>query len=113
MIVFRLSLKHVAEGGTLSEEVVSTIRTAQAFGTQNVLASLYDVPIFKAFDMERRIAVSQAFSLASFFFSVYAAYSIGKSPLFALSEHVLLKAQRPGKFGEKRTSQVLPPSQNP
>ncbi|KAI0252878.1 ABC transporter type 1, transmembrane domain-containing protein, partial [Lactifluus subvellereus] len=30
----QLSLKHVAEGGTLAEEVVSTIRTAQAFGTQ-------------------------------------------------------------------------------
>ncbi|KAF7355943.1 hypothetical protein MVEN_00923500 [Mycena venus] len=37
-----LSLKHVAEGGTLAEETISTIRTAHAFGSQETLASLYD-----------------------------------------------------------------------
>ncbi|KAI0246194.1 ABC transporter type 1, transmembrane domain-containing protein, partial [Lactifluus subvellereus] len=75
----QLSLKQVAEGGTLAEEVVSTIRTAQAFGTQNVLASLYDLPILKAFNMEFRIALSQGFGLAGFFFSVYCAYAIAFS----------------------------------
>ncbi|KAI0287212.1 P-loop containing nucleoside triphosphate hydrolase protein [Russula brevipes] len=44
----QLSLKHVAEGGTIAEEIVSTIRTAKAFGTQKVLASLYDVPAQKS-----------------------------------------------------------------
>ncbi|KAI0282942.1 P-loop containing nucleoside triphosphate hydrolase protein [Russula brevipes] len=56
----QLSLKHVAEGGTLAEEIVSTIRTAHAFGTQKVLSSLYDVPTQKAHAMERRMSVAPA-----------------------------------------------------
>lgn len=75
----QLSLKHVAEGGTLAEEVVSTIRTAQAFGTQSVLASLYDVPIHKALDVDSRAAVCHGVGLASFFFAIYSAYALAFS----------------------------------
>lgn len=57
---------------------MSTIRTAQAFGTQNVLAALYDVPVHKAFDIDGRAAISQGFGLASFFFAIYAAYALGQ-----------------------------------
>lgn len=78
MRLIRLSLKEVAEGGTLAEEVVSTIRTAQAFGTQNALASLYDIPIHRALSVDRRAAISQGFGLAGFFFSMYAAYALGQ-----------------------------------
>ena len=74
---FRLSLDHVAEGGTLAEEVVSTIRTAQAFGTQSVLASLYDVSVQKAYNADCRFAVAQGIGLAFMFFSIYAAYALG------------------------------------
>ncbi len=73
----RLSLKHIAEGGSLAEEVVSTIRTAQAFGTQSVLASLYNIPIRKAFDGDCRSAISQGIGLAGFFFAMYSAYALG------------------------------------
>ncbi|KAH9174816.1 P-loop containing nucleoside triphosphate hydrolase protein [Lactarius sanguifluus] len=75
----QLSLKHVAEGGTLAEEVVSTIRTAQAFGTQSVLASLYDIPVHKALDVDGRAAICHGIGLASFFFAVYAAYALAFS----------------------------------
>ncbi|KAI9462777.1 P-loop containing nucleoside triphosphate hydrolase protein [Lactarius psammicola] len=75
----QLSLKHVAEGGTLAEETVSTIRTAQAFGTQSVLASLYDIPVHKALDVDGRAAVSHGIGLASFFFAIYAAYALAFS----------------------------------
>ena len=37
---FRLSLKEIVEGGSLAEEVISTIQTAQAFGTQPILEGL-------------------------------------------------------------------------
>jgi hypothetical protein len=74
---FRLSLDHVAEGGTLAEEVVSTIRTAQAFGTQSVLASFYDVSVQKAYNADCRFAVAQGIGLAFMFFSIYAAYGLG------------------------------------
>jgi ATP-binding cassette subfamily B (MDR/TAP) protein 1 len=73
----RLSLKHIAEGGSLVEEIVSTIRTAQAFGTQNALASLYDVVVQKTYYVDRRGAVAQGIGLSCFFFSMYAAYGLG------------------------------------
>ncbi|KAH9026281.1 P-loop containing nucleoside triphosphate hydrolase protein [Lactarius deliciosus] len=75
----QLSLKHVAEGGTLAEEAVSTIRTAQAFGTQSVLASLYDIPVHKALEVDGRAAICHGVGLASFFFAVYAAYALAFS----------------------------------
>ena len=74
----RLSLKYIAEGGTLAEEVVSTIRTAQAFGTQNVLASLYDVSVQNAYYVDCRMAVSQGIGLSCFFFAIYASYGLGE-----------------------------------
>lgn len=75
----QLSLKYVAEGGTLAEEIVSTIRTAQAFGTQSRLASLYDVAVQKAYYADCRGAVVQGMGLSCFFFSLYAAYGLAFS----------------------------------
>jgi hypothetical protein len=57
---------------------VSTIRTAQAFGTQSMLASLYDGAIEKAYNADCRGAVVQGMGLSSFFFSLYAAYGLGE-----------------------------------
>jgi len=74
----RLQLKHIADGGSLAEEIVSTIRTAQAFGSQNVLASLYDSAIQKAYFAGCRGAVAHGIGLSCFFFSMYAAYGLGE-----------------------------------
>jgi ATP-binding cassette, subfamily B (MDR/TAP), member 1 len=74
----RLSLKHVAEGGTIAEEAVSTIRTAHAFGTQHALASLYDVAVQKAYQVDCRLAVSQGITLGMLFFFIYGAYGLGE-----------------------------------
>ena len=57
---------------------MSTIRTAQAFGTQSVLASLYDEAAQKAYHMDRRTALAQGIGLSCFFFSIYSAYALGK-----------------------------------
>lgn len=76
----RLSLGYVAEGGTLAEEVISTIRTAQAFGSQGILSSLYDVPIDKSFSVDMKAAVWHGCGLASFFFVIYGGYALGMSP---------------------------------
>ncbi|KAF8268333.1 multidrug resistance protein 1 [Lactarius quietus] len=75
----QLSLKEVAEAGSFAEEVVSTIRTAQAFGTQKVLASLYDIPVQSALNVDRRASISHGIGLAGFFFSMYAAYALAFS----------------------------------
>ena len=75
----QLSLQHVAEGGTLAEEVISTVRTAQAFGTQNVLASLYETHVNKSRAVDLKAAVWHGAGLSFFFFVIYGAYGLAFS----------------------------------
>ncbi|XP_006462775.1 hypothetical protein AGABI2DRAFT_207384 [Agaricus bisporus var. bisporus H97] len=75
----QLSLKHVAEGGNLAEEVISTVRTAQAFGSQAVLAKLYDESINKSLQVDMKAAVWHGSGLGVFFFVIYAAYALAFS----------------------------------
>lgn len=72
----RLSLKHVANGGSLAEEVISTVRTAQAFGTQKILADLYDTHINESRKVDLKAAVWHGGGLAVFFFVIYSAYAL-------------------------------------
>ena len=50
-------LTHVAEGGSLAEEVIGTIRTAQAFGTQNKLSEMYDVHIDRTHAVDNKLSI--------------------------------------------------------
>lgn len=75
---FRLALKHTAEGGSLAEEVISTIRTAQAFGTQLTLEGLYNKFVNGALTVDLLAARWHGGGLATFFFIIYAAYALGK-----------------------------------
>ena len=70
------SLKHVAEGGSIAEEVISTIRTAQAFGTQNILSTLYDAHIAMSHTVDVKAAAVNGIGLANFFFVIYSAYGL-------------------------------------
>jgi ATP-binding cassette subfamily B (MDR/TAP) protein 1 len=94
-----LSLKHVAEGGTLAEEVISTVRTAQAFGAQKYLSYLYDKHIEGSRIVDSKAAVWHGGALACFFFVIYSAYALafdfgttlideglGKSPILRVME---------------------------
>ena len=76
-IVIRLSLKHIAEGGSLAEEVISTIRTAHAFGTQKTLGALYNQHVNESLKMNLRASMWQGGGTAIFFFIIYAAYALG------------------------------------
>jgi ATP-binding cassette subfamily B (MDR/TAP) protein 1 len=69
----KLSLKHRGDGGTLTEEVISTIRTAHAFGTQEKLADLYDVHVSKGQEADVKEAIIQGAGLGLLFFFVYCA----------------------------------------
>lgn len=69
-------LKFIAEGGTLAEEVISSIRTTHAFGTQRKLAALYDIPNARALDYGRKTAILTAFGLCALFFIIYASYAL-------------------------------------
>jgi len=74
----RLSLNHVADAGSLAEEVISTIRTAQAFGTQNILSGLYNVHIFRSRKIDLKHAVWSGGGMSAFFFVIYCAYALGE-----------------------------------
>ncbi|KAJ6585057.1 P-loop containing nucleoside triphosphate hydrolase protein [Mycena capillaripes] len=75
----QLSLKHVADSGSLAEEVISTVRTAQAFGTQKILSGLYDSHISQSEEAELKSAVVHGGGLAVFFFIIYNAYALAFS----------------------------------
>ncbi|VDB87190.1 unnamed protein product [Peniophora sp. CBMAI 1063] len=70
------SLAHVADGGSFAEEVISTVRTAQAFGTQRTLGKLYDISVAKAFTVDNKAAMWHGGGLAVFFFVIYSAYAL-------------------------------------
>ena len=74
-----MSLQHVAEGGTLAEEVISTVRTAQAFGTQHVLSDLYDTHVHKSRGVDLKAAVWHGAGLSFFFFVIYGGYGLAFS----------------------------------
>jgi len=75
----QMARQYIAEGGTIAEEVISTIRTAQAFGTQNALAELYDTHVDKATGVEITSAIFRGGSFAAFFFVLYSAYGLAFS----------------------------------
>lgn len=74
--VIRESLQFIAEGGSFAEEVISTIRTAQAFGTQLRLSKVYGTHIDKAFIVDHKAAAVHGLGLAIFFFIIYASYGL-------------------------------------
>jgi ATP-binding cassette, subfamily B (MDR/TAP), member 1 len=60
----------------MAEEVISTIRTAQAFGTQNTLSAIYAGHIEKAKIFDARAAIWNGGGMAVFFFFIYSVYSL-------------------------------------
>ncbi|KAF7297203.1 hypothetical protein MIND_00953400 [Mycena indigotica] len=73
------SLKHVADSGTLAEETISSIRTAHAFGSQEVLAKIYDAFIGKARVVDVKNSMATGLGMAGFYFSVFASYGLAFS----------------------------------
>ena len=72
----RAQLTEIAKGGSLAEEVISTIRTAQAFGTQKILAAMYDVYLDRTHKLGGKLALIHGAALAFFFFVIYGAYGL-------------------------------------
>lgn len=70
------SLQHVAEGGSVAEEVISTIRTAHAFGSQQVLGELYGLHVSQSRVVDLKASLWQGGGLAVFFFIIYSSYAL-------------------------------------
>ena len=77
-------MKETADGGSLAEEVISTIRTAQAFGTQPILEGMYNKFVARALTVDLKAARWKSGGIAVFFFIIYSAYSLGQpfQPIF-------------------------------
>jgi len=75
----QMSRQFISDSGSLAEEVISTIRTAQAFGTQKALADIYDTHINKSKHVDSQAAVWHGAGLAAFFFVIYSAYALAFS----------------------------------
>ena len=72
------SLNYVSEGATVAEEVIGTIRTAHAFGSQPVLGDRYGGFITKSRKVDIKAAFFQGASLAILFFIIYSSYALGR-----------------------------------
>ncbi|KAI0060427.1 P-loop containing nucleoside triphosphate hydrolase protein [Artomyces pyxidatus] len=71
-----MSLDSVAKTGAVAEEVISSIRTAQAFGMQRALAKLYDDKVSNAHTAEVKAARVHGAGHAAFYFIIYASYAL-------------------------------------
>jgi ATP-binding cassette subfamily B (MDR/TAP) protein 1 len=77
--MIRTSLDHVAQGGSFAEEVISTIRTAKAFGTQFQLGAVYDSHVSKSYIADVKGGMVTGVGIGCFFFFAYASYSLAFS----------------------------------
>lgn len=83
------SLDNIAASGNLAEEVISTIRTAKAFGSQLLLGNLYDDELHKARKTGYRVTSVNAFVWTFVFFIIYCSYALA----FAWGVTLILKGQ--------------------
>src|SRR5258705_9215046 len=60
----------------MAEEVISTIRTARAFGTQKTLSDIYTKHIENARTSEAKAAIWNGGGMAVFYFLIYGVYSL-------------------------------------
>lgn len=71
------SLQSYASGGSLAEEVLSSIRTATAFGTQERLAQQYDGHLKEAEKWGARLQMIFAFMLGGMYAIMFLNYGLG------------------------------------
>lgn len=70
------ALGHYSSGSSLAEEVVSTIRSAVAFGTQPKLAQMYGEHQKAAYKQGTKKALAFGLSFGITFFTLYAGYAL-------------------------------------
>ncbi|GMK54477.1 hypothetical protein CspeluHIS016_0110630 [Cutaneotrichosporon spelunceum] len=70
------SLKWVSKGGTLAEEIISSIRTVQAFGTMHVLGDKFNGFIAKSRAMGIKGSIIEGIGLSIMFFAIYSSYAL-------------------------------------
>ena len=77
--IAKLAKNVVAEyssAATVAEEVLSSVRTAQAFGTEEKLARQYDISLISAQKVGYKKAIALAIMFACIFSIVYLSYGL-------------------------------------
>lgn len=69
-------LQLTAEGGTLAEEVFSSVRSSHAFGTQKKLTAMYDVTNLRTLQIGLKSAFANGLGLGVFFFIICALWQV-------------------------------------
>ncbi|KAJ5144195.1 uncharacterized protein N7515_002982 [Penicillium bovifimosum] len=73
----KLSLESVGAGGTVAEEVISSVRNATAFGTQDKLAKQYEAHLRRAERWGMRLQMSLAVMVGCMFGLMFMNYGLG------------------------------------
>jgi len=88
MVVLAVSIKfsskyekevgaELAAAGTIAEEILSSIRTVQAYGCQDKLAQLYNNNLVLLQRVKYKARAVSALMIGTMFFVVYASYGLG------------------------------------
>ncbi|KAF8580728.1 multidrug resistance protein 1 [Ramaria rubella] len=72
----QMSRNATAEGGSLAEEVISSVRVTHAFGTQRKLAEMYDEYGHRALAIDYKGAVARGIGMGCLFFVGNSAYAL-------------------------------------
>jgi hypothetical protein len=72
-----LALKEYGHASTIAEEIIASVRTVQAFGTQDKLAKLYDDNLVAAQKTGYKQQFAGAVMLSCLFFCIYSFYGLG------------------------------------
>jgi ATP-binding cassette, subfamily B (MDR/TAP), member 1 len=72
-----LVMKEFATSSTIAEEIISSVRTAQAFGSQEKLAKLYDDNLVAAQRAGYKQQFTGAIMMSVMLFSLYGFYGVG------------------------------------
>ncbi|KAG8902523.1 GTPase-activating protein [Tulasnella sp. 408] len=70
------ALNQIATGGSLAEELISTVRTAHASRTEKTLSRLYEAFTMRARSWENKIAISRSLGVGAMVFIVHASYAL-------------------------------------
>jgi ATP-binding cassette, subfamily B (MDR/TAP), member 1 len=73
----QLVVKEYAFASTVAEEIISSVRTAQAFGAQAKLSKLYDDNLVAAQRAGYKQQLTGAVMLSVMFLSIYGFYGLG------------------------------------
>lgn len=84
----------MAKGGTLAEEVIGTVRTAQAFGKQETLSKAYDQHLEVAYTNDLKTAVMRGGVTGIFFFIIYS----GESQCIEAPDSIIHELNASGPF---------------